>query len=412
MSNVPTSGGPEPAAPPRILVVDDEEAVAEEVAAGLRSLGYVASFTTSAGRAREILRADPSITVLVSDIRMPDCSGLDLAQAVLAERSDSDALSVVLITANAHLSDAIDALRHGVSDFVRKPFRCEEIGTAVREAHRQAADRRLEASMEAAKRARLSEMVNQNATLSSRLALMSAQQPEIEKSLAEALASRTLFLALVSHELRTPLVAIIGFAELLASGSITNIAQVREYAMEIHEAGRHQQRLIDNMLLLTQLSTGELKPALEELPAKVLISAALAEFPVAVAEGLIVDRSNQAPGLRAAADRVQAVQVLVQLLTNSLRYATPASPIEVAAESSDGEVRFEITDRGPGIPQHVEAAVGVPFVQGEMAFSRSQQGLGLGLAIASRLAAVQGGRLTIHARPGGGTEATLHLLRC
>ena len=411
MNNVPTDAGMEASGPPRVLVVDDEETAAEEVSAGLRSLGCAVSFTTSAERAREILRADRGITVLVSDIRMPDCSGLELAQEALAERTDDDALSVVLMTANAHLSDAIEALRHGVSDFVRKPFRREEIGKAVRSAHQQAADRRLDARMQAAKRARMAEMVNENATLSSRLALMDAQPPEIEKSLAEALASRALFLALVSHELRTPLVPIIGFAELLASGSITDIAQVREYAREIHEAGRHQLRLIDNILLLTRLSTGELKPALEELPAESLVSAALAEFPAAVTQGLIADRSNWASGLRTVADRAQAVQALVQLLANSLLYATPESPVEIEVTATDDEVRFGIIDRGPGIPQHMETAVGVPFVQGEMSFSRSHRGLGLGLAIASRLAAIQGGRLAIYARPGGGTEATLHLLR-
>lgn len=396
---------------PHVLIVDDEEAVAEEVAAGLCSLGFLVRYVTSPQQALSILRDDASITVLVSDIRMPGCSGLELAQAALGARTDKDALSVVLITANANITDALEALRQGVSDFVRKPFRRDEIGKAVLNAHKQALDRRRSALLRTAMQARIAEMVNENAALSSRLVLTDVSQSEIEKSLAEVLTSRTQFLTLVSHELRTPLVPIIGFSELLASGSITDPAQVRDYAGSIHEAGRSQLRLIDNILLLARLSAGELMSTPEDIGPGTIVEAAMAEFPAAVAQGLIVNESAQSPGPNVVADRGQACRALAQLLTNALRYATPASPVEVSIQEAEGEVRIDVVDRGPGIPQHMEAAVGMPFVQGEMSRNRQHGGLGLGLAIAARLAAIQGGRLAVTSRSGGGTVASLVLLR-
>ena len=396
---------------PQVLVVDDEETVADEVTAGLRSLGFVVRYVTSPQQALAVLRDDQGVTVLVSDIRMPGCSGLELAQAALDGRADKDALSVVLITANANIADALEALRQGVSDFVRKPFRRDEIGKAVLRAHQQAVDRRRSTHLRTAMQARMAAMVNENAALSSRLMLADVPQSEVEKSLADALTSRTQFLTLVSHELRTPLVLIIGFSELLASSSITDFAQVREYASTIHEAGRGQLRLIDNMLLLTQLSAGELIPLPESLDPAAIIAAALAEFPGSVGQRLIVNCAAQDTGLGVMADRRQASQALAQLITNALRYATPTGPAEITVHGTERDVRIDVTDQGPGIPQHIEAALGMPFMQGEMSLNRSHGGLGLGLAIAARLAAIQGGSLAIASRPTGGTVASLVLLR-
>lgn len=392
---------------PQVLVVDDEADVAEEVAAGLRSLGFAARFDTSPQQTLATLRADAGITVLVSDIRMPGCSGLELAQAALSGRTDADALSVVLITANANISDALQALRQGVADFVRKPFRRDEIGKAVLRAHEQATVRRRMARKRFALRARIAEMVNENAALSSRLSSMGVPGLEIQKTLADALGSRTQFLTLVSHELRTPLVPILGFSELLASGAVTDVAQVREYAGLIHEAGQNQMRLIDSILMLTRLHAGELAPTPEDLDPAAIVEAAIAEFPDAVNQGLIVIGPPEAPGLSVTADRRQATQALAHLLSNAMHYAAPATPVEIAVQGTDRDVSIAVSDLGPGIPRHMESAAGIPFVQGEMSFSRSQQGLGLGLAIATRLIAIQGGRLTVGARPGGGTIAAL-----
>lgn len=392
---------------PQVLVLDDEAGVAEEVAISLRNLGFATRFETSPQQALATLGADAGITVLVSDIRMPGCSGLELAHAALEGRTDADALAVVLITANANISDALQALRQGVTDFVRKPFGRDEIGKAVLRAHEQAFARRRLARKRAAMRARIAEMVNENAALSSRLAFTGVPGPEIEKTLSDALGSRMQFLSLVSHELRTPLVPILGFSELLAHGAVTDMAVVREYASLIHEAGHSQMRLIDGILLLTRLHAGELAPTPEVLDPGSIIEATIAEFPDAVSQGLIVISPGAIPGSVILADRRQAAQALAHLLANAMRYATPATPAEIALQETDRDVSIAVSDLGPGMPRHIETAVGMPFLQGEMSFNRSQEGLGLGLAIATRLIAIQGGSLTIEARPGGGTVAVL-----
>ncbi len=375
---------------PQVLVVDDEADVAEEVAAGLRSLGFAARFDTSPQRTLATLRADAGITVLVSDIRMPGCSGLELAQAALSGRTDADALSVVLITANANISDALQALRQGVADFVRKPFRRDEIGKAVLRAHEQATVRRRLARKRFALRARIAEMVNENAALSSRLSSMGVPEVEIQKTLADALGSRTQFLAFVSHELRTPLVPILGFSELLASGAVTDIAQMREYAGLIHEAGQNQMRLIDSILMLTRLHAGELAPT-RRISTRFDHRGRHRRISGRRESGLVVIGPRAVPAAGHGGPKAGHTGLGPSAL-EAMHHATPATPIEIAVQATDRDVSIVVSDL-PGIPRHMESLPDT-LRPGRDVVRQVAQGLGLGLAIAARLIAIQGGRLT------------------
>lgn len=135
MTNAPTSPG-------EILVVDDEPFVAEELAEGLALRGYTVTTANSAAAALAALGAAPSISVMVTDIRMPGTDGLSLARAVLEGRGDADAVEVVLITGHASPEDAAAGRQAGAIAFVRKPFLLNEIEQAVTRALARAAQRR------------------------------------------------------------------------------------------------------------------------------------------------------------------------------------------------------------------------------------------------------------------------------
>lgn len=396
-------------AKPHVLVVDDEAIVAEEIADGLASLGFRAEHVNSAEAALRVLDATPTITVLVSDIRMPTCTGLELAARVLAGRLDSDAISVVLITANANLTDALEALKHGVSDFVRKPFRRDEIGKAVLAAHEKAMAKRNMGAIRRKMQTHIAKMIDQNAALSLKLLLAQPQRPDLDRSLTDALAARGSFLALVSHELRTPLVPVIGFAELLASGSVLMPEQVQDYAGIILDSARLQLRLIDNIILLTRLATGQPEAPPRVLEVGALITAAAAEFRDAAQRGLLVLDPSASTTRTILAVRDHMVSALGQLLANALPYARTDAPVVVQVHETDDMIEIRIADRGPGLPFQMAAFIGVPFVQNDMRASREKSGLGLGLALATRLLALYGGRLDYANRPDGGTEAVLFL---
>ncbi|MEI6159969.1 MAG: response regulator [Roseococcus sp.] len=125
-----------------ILIVDDEVNVAAELADAAEDEGYTVHTANSAAAAMAILLAHDEIGVMISDMRMPDCDGLELTRRVLDGRDDMSALEVILITGHATLDDAVLAVRTGAFDFVRKPFRLQQIFEAVARAAARAIERR------------------------------------------------------------------------------------------------------------------------------------------------------------------------------------------------------------------------------------------------------------------------------
>ena len=176
-----------------VLIVDDEANVAGELADAAEDEGYVVHKVNSAAAALAILAEHPEIGVMISDIRMPDCDGLELTRRALDGRDDASALEVILITGHATLDDAVLAVRTGAFDFVRKPFRLQQIFDAVARAIARAIGRR-----------RVAAAV---------LAMEALRAGPAHTLTDETIQGGPAILLGLMHELRTPLVPILGFAE-------------------------------------------------------------------------------------------------------------------------------------------------------------------------------------------------------
>lgn len=130
-----------------VLVVDDEERMTVELAEALSDDGYVTFTATSAREALDLLASNPSIAVMISDIRMPDCDGIELTRQVLHNRGDELAVEVILVTGHAMFDDTRVAVAHGAFDFLRKPFKLNDIYSATERAMQRSSSRRQSASM-------------------------------------------------------------------------------------------------------------------------------------------------------------------------------------------------------------------------------------------------------------------------
>lgn len=224
---------------------------------------------------------------------------------------------------------------------------------------------------------------------------------------------KTSLLRAVSHDLRTPLTAM----RLAVDGLAGRLQDRPEAEENVRVLALEQERLtrrIDNLLSLARLEAGVARPNPEPVPPAALLRAARENLGSLLAGRPI--EARVAPGCPEAwADPSLTVEILVNLLENAARAAPPGSPLELAAEpapaapASPERVRFEVRDRGPGVPPGVrrlfESAGGAPRA-GESGDSVSG---GLGLQIARGLAAANGGTLALLDRPGGGTIARLTL---
>lgn len=128
-----------------VLVVDDEQELADQLAHGLSLLGFTAVVVHSATDARRQLAAQPDIVVVVTDVRLAGEDGLALAEEISRESDERRAKEVVVISGNASTEDAARAESAGASDFLTKPFRLHEIAKAVEVAAKRAEARRLQA---------------------------------------------------------------------------------------------------------------------------------------------------------------------------------------------------------------------------------------------------------------------------
>lgn len=243
---------------------------------------------------------------------------------------------------------------------------------------------------------------------------------ELHRALAETeaareeamLASRSKgeFLAFMSHELRTPLNAVIGFAEMMESQAYGPLGDdhYKDYAGLIRQAGQHLLEVINSILDLSRIEAGKMTLTLDRLKvvdeADAVISLLLTQARQKELS-LVMDASlHGLPALQA--DRSAFRQVLLNLISNAIKFTPPEGRIVVSGEADRDKVRIGISDDGPGIAPADLVRLGEAFYQAGPKNQR-RQGSGLGLAISHRLMALHGGKLAITSELGCGTTATM-----
>jgi CheY-like chemotaxis protein len=198
----------------------------------------------------------------------------------------------------------------------------------------------------------------------------------------EASASKSMFLSRTSHELRTPLNAILGFAQLLEQD--LSPGKQRDSVSLIKGAGQHLLKLINEVLEIARIESGEV--SLELAPT--LMSSLLEEATHYIAPiGKIRDieiKCAIAPNLWAMANRQKLLQVVLNLLSNALKYGPVSSVIQLNAYRRDHHIVIEVQDDGPGIPSGLRERVFTPFDR-LGAENTKVEGTGLGLALSKQI---------------------------
>ena len=220
--------------------------------------------------------------------------------------------------------------------------------------------------------------------------------------------TKTKFFANMSHELRTPLNAILGFSELLA---LEVFAPRRaEYAGLIHGAGEHLLSLVNDLLDLSRIEAGKLELQFESLDLAALIEQCIETVAIrarARKVRLLTAVGTQLP--RVVADQRAMTQILLNLLTNAIKFSEPGGRVEAfAAVDASGDMIFGVRDEGIGIPESEQDHVFERFGQVRQHTS-AEKGSGLGLPIVKGLAETHGGRVRLESRLDRGTCVTVTL---
>jgi PAS domain S-box-containing protein len=227
----------------------------------------------------------------------------------------------------------------------------------------------------------------------------------------EANAAKSSFLATMSHELRTPLIAIAGYTQLLEMGIHGEITQPQREALEkIHRNQTHLLGLINDVLNFAKIEAGQVQYALEDVPLDATLAAVEALIEPQIRARDLAYRYRPGDGRATVrADRERMEQVVLNLLTNAVKFTDPGGRVELWWEAEGRWARIHVCDTGRGIPADKLEAIFEPFVQVDPALTRSAEGTGLGLAISRDLARAMRGDLAARSTVGEGSTFTLTL---
>jgi signal transduction histidine kinase len=219
------------------------------------------------------------------------------------------------------------------------------------------------------------------------------------------------FLAVMSHELRTPLNAIGGYAQLLEMGIHGPVSDAqREALSRINRSQAHLLSLINDVLNFAKIDAGQVEFHLTDVPLDDVMSELEAIVaPQVRAKAQRLEMPECDGGLRVRTDRDKLRQILLNLVSNAVKFTPEGGRIVLDCARANNVVRLRVSDTGIGIPEDRQRSIFEPFVQAGRALNRTHEGVGLGLAISRDLARAMGGDITVESEVGRGSVFTVSL---
>jgi cell cycle sensor histidine kinase DivJ len=242
-----------------------------------------------------------------------------------------------------------------------------------------------------------------------------AQEQALDDARAEserANAAKTRFLATMSHELRTPLNAIIGFSEMLVNEDQMRLdaTKRREYARLINDSGTHLLAVVNGILDMSKMETGDFEITPEPFaPVKVISNCCdiLALRAREAGLDLVIRNAEDLPDI--VADKRAFKQIMLNLLSNAIKFTDRGGNIVIASRREGDRLVVSVEDNGVGISAADLPRIGNPFFQARSTYDRRHDGTGLGLSIVKGLVSLHGGDMQVRSELGKGTAISIQL---
>ncbi|WP_291685158.1 ATP-binding protein [Bradyrhizobium sp.] len=228
----------------------------------------------------------------------------------------------------------------------------------------------------------------------------------------QADAAKTRFLATMSHELRTPLNAIIGFSEMIVQEQalMLDAARRREYAQLINDSGQHLLSVVNGILDMSKMETGNFEIAPEPFAPRAALINCCSLLALKARENgidLVTRIPEDLPVM--TGDPRAFKQISLNLVSNAIKFTERGGTVTVSAAVEGARLLLRVTDTGVGIAADDLKRIGDPFFQAGKTYQRRHEGTGLGLSIVKSLVALHAGELTVQSKIHEGTTVTVAL---
>ena len=356
-----------------ILVADDEKTMRELLARALLSRGFTVETAANGAEALEKIREQP-FDMLITDLLMPNIVGMELIQQARKILPD---LIVIVITGNATLETAIQALKQGAYDYITKPFAPELIIPVI--------ERGLEKL---------------------HLRQKNAELEQITKKLQEIEQIKSDLLDTITHEFSTPIAIIKAYIDMFLDGhfDMSNPRHL-DSLRSIRSAVVRLERLVMNLLTLSMGKGTNFELKKEKIFIQDIISNALSQLNEDITKKNINVILNIEPHLPPIdADPSKLSIAVLNLLDNAVKFNKTGGIIRISASQLKSKsIGVAISDTGIGIPEEKIEEIYSPFTQVDMSSTREHQGTGLGLTVAKTIIEAHNGKITLKSKIGKGS---------
>lgn len=374
----------------RILVVDDEKQVRQLYFEALTKMGpfNVELADTAEEALQKVGKED--FDLVLTDLKLPGMDGIQLVTEIVLSKPE---IITVVITGYGTIDSALEAMKRGASDYLRKPVDLQELILRLRKA-----------------------LDEKNRFVGLAEAVEKLERANHELKMLDEMKSE--FVSIASHELRTPLTVIKSQIQLVLEGKAGRInkTQTKSFSMMEENVNRLVET-VNDLLDLSRIQSGKIEMRLEEFDVIDLIEFIIALFGIEAGKKSIVLKNDVSQtSLCVHADRQKVERILMNLVGNAVKFTPEAGEISLSATVLEGKgnaVVFSVRDSGIGIAEAQLEKIFQKFHRVEGTLRGSGEGTGLGLAIAKGLVEAHHGKIWVESEIGKGSvfSFTLPILK-
>jgi signal transduction histidine kinase len=358
-----------------ILIADSNKELRKKISSYLEKRRFNV-FEASNGIETFTTIIENPINIAVIDWLLPGMSGLEVCRKI-REKQDTNYVFIIMIAPKEEKEDLIQGFKAGVDEYIMRPINLQELRSRIK--------------------------------VGTRIVKLEKKLIEKQRELTGINQMKNKFIGIVAHDLRNPLISIRGFSELILKDNTNLNEEQNEFLNIIHSTSRNMLAMINDLLDISRIESGNLQLDLKPGSLNKLIIERIKIIEVHATSKHITIHKELSPITEVVFDAQRLGQAVDNLISNAIKFAPTGSNVYLNLSQDAGIARFSVTDEGPGIPIEEQHLLFSEFHRLSIRPTGGETSTGLGLAIAKKIIEAHNGSIEFETQEGMGSTFSLLL---